>query len=290
MSLDDPVIITCSISGALANREQCPAIPYTPEEYAAEAKRIVDEGGSMIHIHARTPDGTPSYEIEDFRAITEAIKDAVDDVVINYSTGALGVPVEKRIAYLRELRPDVAALNMGSMNYAKYSSRRKEFVFATVFQNPFSEIIEFLNVMSELDIKPEHECFDLGHVGSLPVLVDMGVLKEPLHVSCVMGIVGGVPPTARNLAAMADNVPAGSHWGVIGISRAQWMLVGAALTLGGSVRVGLEDNFYLPDGSMARSNGDLIAKAREMTENAGRRPATVAEAREILGVPKRAAA
>ena len=288
--LDEPVVITCSISGAIANREQCPAIPYTPEEYAAEARRVVDEGGSMIHIHARTPDGVPSYEIEDFRAITEAIKDAVDDVIINYSTGAIGVPLEKRIAYLRELRPDVAALNMGSMNYAKYSSRRKEFVFATVFQNPFSEIIEFLNVMSELGIKPEHECFDLGHVGSLPVLVDMGVLKEPLHVSCVMGIVGGVPPTARNLAAMADNVPAGSHWGVIGISRKQWMLVGAALTLGGSIRVGLEDNFYLPDGTMARSNGDLIAKAREMTVNAGRRPASVAEAREILGVPKQVAA
>ena len=110
MSLDDPVILTCSISGAVANREQCPAIPYTPEEYAAEARRIVDEGGSMIHIHARTPDGTPSYETEDFRAITEAILAEVGDVVINYSTGAVGVPVEKRIASLRELRPDVGAL------------------------------------------------------------------------------------------------------------------------------------------------------------------------------------
>ena len=121
MSLDDPVILTCAISGAVANRDQCPAIPYTPEEYAAEARRIVDEGGSMIHIHARTPDGTPSYEVEDFRAITEAIRAEVGDVIINYSTGAIGVPVEKRIAYLRELRPDVGALNMGSMNYAKYS-------------------------------------------------------------------------------------------------------------------------------------------------------------------------
>ena len=124
MSLSDPVIITCSISGAVANRDQCPAIPYTPEEYAAEAKRVVDEGASMIHIHARRPDGTPSYEIEDFAAITEAILAEVDDVIINYSTGAIGIPVDKRIAYLRELRPDVAALNMSSMNYAKYSRRR----------------------------------------------------------------------------------------------------------------------------------------------------------------------
>jgi uncharacterized protein (DUF849 family) len=290
MSLEDPVVITCSISGAIANRDQCPAIPYTPEEYGAEARRIVDEGGVMIHIHARTPDGVPSYEIEDFRAITEAIRSEAGDVIINYSTGALGIPVEKRIAYLRELRPDVAALNMGSMNYAKYSRSRRQFVFEAVFANPFSEIIEFLNVMNELGIKPEHECFDIGHVGSLEPLVDMGVLHPPLHVDCVMGVVGGIPPTARNLAAMVDNIPAGSHWGVIGISRDQWTLVTAALALGGSVRVGLEDNFYLPDGEMARSNGDLIAKAREMTINSGRRPATVAEARTLLGLPARAAA
>ena len=288
---EDPVIITCSISGSLADRSQCPAIPYTPAEYAAEARRIVDEGGVMIHIHARRPDGTPSYEVEDFRAITEAIRAEVGDaLIINYSTGAMGVSVEKRLQYLRELKPDVAALNMGSMNYAKYSRKRKEFVFKAVFANPFDEIIAFLTAMNELGIKPEHECFDLGHVGSLPPLVDMGVLKEPLHVDCVMGVVGGAPPTARNLAAMADNIPEGSHWGVIGISREQWMLVAAALTLGGSIRVGLEDNFYLPNGEMARSNGDLIAKARQMTEDVGRRPATVAEVRTLLGIPAPAAA
>jgi 3-keto-5-aminohexanoate cleavage enzyme len=286
VSLDDPVIITCSISGSLANRDQCPAIPYTPVEYAAEARRIVDEGGVMIHIHARRPDGTPSYAVEDFRAITEAIRAEVGEAaIVNYSTGAIGVPVEQRVAYLRELRPEVAALNMGSLNYAKYSRTRKAFVFQAVFANPFDEIITLLEAMNELGIKPEHECFDLGHVGSLEPLVDMGVLHPPLHVSCVMGVVGGVPPTARNLAAMADNVPAGSHWGVIGISRRQWTLAAAALSLGGSVRVGLEDNFYLPDGTMASSNGDLIAKARQMAQDAGRQVATVDEARAQLGLP-----
>ncbi|HEU4978602.1 MAG TPA: 3-keto-5-aminohexanoate cleavage protein, partial [Solirubrobacteraceae bacterium] len=168
MSLDDPVVITCSISGALANRDQCPAIPYTPEEYAAEARRIVDEGGVHIHIHARTPDGTPSYEIEDFRAIHDAIRAEVGDAaIVNFSTGTIGVPVAKRVEYLRACPPEVAALNMGSMNYAKYSKRRKDFVFKAVFANPFDEIIEFLSVMRELGIKPEHECFDVGHVGSL---------------------------------------------------------------------------------------------------------------------------
>jgi len=281
MAVDDPVLLTCAISGAVAGREQCPAIPYTPAEYAAEARRAVDEGASMIHIHARTPDGAPSYEVEDFRAITEAIIDEVD-VVVNFSTGAIGVPVEKRIAYLRELAPDVAALNMGSMNYAKYSRSRRDFVFSMVFANPFSEIVELLEAMNGLGIKPEHECFDLGHVGSLEPLVHKGVLHPPLHVSCVMGVLGGVPPTPRNLAAMVDNVPPGSHWGLIGVSRRQWTLVAAALALGGSVRVGLEDNFYLPDGEMARSNGDLVARARRMAEDSGRRVATVDEARRML--------
>jgi 3-keto-5-aminohexanoate cleavage enzyme len=286
MSLEDPVVITCSISGVIANREQCPAIPYTPEEYGAEARRAVEEGASMIHIHARKPDGTPSYEIEDFSAITEAIRGAVDDVIINYSTGTVGVPVAKRVEYLRACRPEVAALNMGSMNYAKYSRTRKEFVFQMVFQNPFDEIVELLEAMNELGIKAEHECFDLGHVGSLEPLIDMGILRAPLHVDCVMGVVGGIPPKPRNLAAMVDNIPAGSHWGVIGISRDQWMLIATALTLGGSIRAGVEDNLYLPGGEMARSNGDLIAQARRMTEDVGRRPASVSEARSLLGITR----
>jgi 3-keto-5-aminohexanoate cleavage enzyme len=283
MSLDDPAIICCSISGAVADRSHCPAIPYTPDDYAAEARRIVDEGGVHIHIHARRPDGSPSYEIEDFQAIKDAIVSEVGDAaIINFSTGTIGVPVAKRIAYLEACHPEVAALNMGSMNYAKYSASRKRFVFDNVFANPFEEIMELLHAMNELGIKPEHECFDVGHVASLAPLIHMGLLREPVHVDFVMGVVGGIPATARNLAAMADNLPADAHWGVIGISRDQWLVVAAALTLGGSIRVGLEDNFYLPDGTMARSNGELVAKARQMTEDVGRRPATVQEARRML--------
>ncbi len=285
MSKADPVVITCAISGSIANREQCPAIPYTPAEYGAEARRIVDEGGVMIHIHARTVDGVPSYEIEDFAAITEAIRGAVDDVIINYSTGTVGVSIEKRVAYLEALRPEVAALNMGSMNYAKYSKSRKEFVFKTVFENSFDEIIELLTALNANAIKPEHECFDIGHVGSLHPLVDMGLLKAPLHIDFVMGVLGGIPASKSNMAAMVDNMPDQSHWGVVGISRAQWMLIEAALDLGGSIRVGLEDNLYLPSGEMASSNGDLVAVARQMTEAAGRRPATLPEARGLLGLP-----
>jgi len=287
----DPVIISCSISGVIANRDQCPAIPYTPEEYAAEARRAVDEGASQIHIHARKPDGTPSYEIEDFKAITEAILAEVGDVIVNYSTGAIGISIEKRLEYLRACRPDVAALNMSSMNYAKYSRRRKDFVFKAVFENSFDTIIEFLTAMKELGIKPEHECFDSGHVANLDPLVDMGLLEPPLQISLVMGVTGGIRPTPRNVTLMSDQIPGGpegpNQWQVIGISRDQWKLLASSLVLGGNVRAGVEDNLYLPNGEMCKSNGELIAKARQMAEDIGRRPASVAEARELLGVPKR---
>jgi 3-keto-5-aminohexanoate cleavage enzyme len=290
-SFDDPVIISCSISGVIANRDQCPAIPYTPEEYAAEARRAVDEGASQIHIHARKPDGTPSYEVEDFQAITEAILAEVGDVIVNYSTGAIGIPIEKRIEYLRACRPDVAALNMSSMNYAKYSKRRKDFVFKAVFENSFDTIIEFLAAMKEIGVKPEHECFDSGHVANLDPLIDMGLLEPPLQISLVMGVTGGIRPTPRNVTLMSDQIPGGpegpNQWQVIGISRDQWKLLAASLVLGGNVRAGVEDNLYLPNGEMCKSNGELIGKARQMAEDIGRRPASVAEARELLGVPKR---
>jgi uncharacterized protein (DUF849 family) len=290
----DPVIISCSISGAIANREQCPAIPYTPEEYAAEARRAVDEGASQIHIHARTPDGVPSYEIEDFQAITRAILDEVGDVIVNYSTGAIGVPIAKRVEYLRALTPDVAALNMSSMNYAKFSKRRNDFVFKAVFENSFDTIIEFLTEMRELGIKPEHECFDAGHVANLDPLIAMGLVTEPHQISLVMGVTGGIRPTTRNIPFMAEQIPGGpdtgANWQVIGVSRDQWKLLGTSLALGGNVRAGLEDNLYLPSGEMARSNGELIAKARQMAEDIGRRAATVAEAREMLGLKERSQA
>jgi uncharacterized protein (DUF849 family) len=290
-SFDDPVIISCSISGVIANRDQCPAIPYTPEEYAAEARRAVDEGASQIHIHARKPDGTPSYEVEDFQAITEAILAEVGDVIVNYSTGAIGIPIEKRLEYLRACRPDVAALNMSSMNYAKYSKRRQDFVFKAVFENSFDTIIEFLAAMKELGIKPEHECFDSGHVANLDPLIDMGLLEPPLQISLVMGVTGGIRPTPRNVTLMSDQIPGGpdgpNQWQVIGISRDQWKLLASSLVLGGNVRAGVEDNLYLPNGEMCKSNGELVAKARQMAEDVGRRPASVAEARELLGVPWR---
>jgi len=281
-----PCMITCALSGVVANRSQCPAIPYRPEEYAAEAKRAYEAGAAAAHIHARTPDGAPSYEVEDYRAIHAAVT-AACPIIINFSTGAVGIPAEKKIGPIRAIHPAVGALNMGSMNYAKYHPGRKEFVFEFVFANPFSEIREILQAMNEAGTKPEMECFDVGHVGNAFPLIDMGLLEPPFQFSLILGVLGGVPPTTANLLAMVDQLPPQSDWEVIGIGRDQWRLLAAACAIGGNVRVGLEDNFYLPDGVMARSNGDLVERAARMVRDQGRDVASVEECRKRLGLKNR---
>ena len=281
----DACIITCALSGVAANRDQCPAIPYTPEDYAAEARRAADAGASVVHIHARYPDGRPSYRVEEYRAITTAILDEAPGLIINFSTGAVGVPIEERVHHITALRPELGALNMGSMNYAKYSEKRKSLVFDFVFANPFSDITYLLREMNDAGVKPECECFDTGHIGNVFPLLDMGLLSTPVQFSLILGVLGGAPPKATTLGHMASLLPEPSTWEVIAISRQQWTLVAAAASLGGNVRVGLEDNFYTPHGAMAKSNGDLVSAAARLVELSGRTVAEPDEARRLLSLP-----
>ncbi|HVF53429.1 MAG TPA: 3-keto-5-aminohexanoate cleavage protein [Actinomycetota bacterium] len=278
-------VITCAMSGIAANRDQCPAIPYTPEDYAAEARRAYDAGASVLHIHARYADGRPSFRVEEYRDITQAILAEVPDVVINLSTGAVGVPIEERVHHITALKPEIGALNMGSMNYAKYSPKRKALIFDFVFANPFVDIIYLLEKMNAVGVKPECECFDTGHIGNVRPLIDMGLIQTPIQFSLILGVLGGAPPDARTLAHMASLLPEPHTWEVIAISRKQWELVAAAVSLGGNVRVGLEDNFYMPGGDMAGSNGDLVAAASKLVALSGRTVATPAEARAALSLP-----
>jgi 3-keto-5-aminohexanoate cleavage enzyme len=280
----DACVITCAMSGIAANRDQCPAIPYAPEDYAKEARRAYDAGASVLHIHARYPDGKPSFRVEEYRAITQAILAEVPEVVVNFSTGAVGIPIEERVHQIVALRPELGALNMGSMNYAKYSAKRKALVFDFVFANPFQDIIYLLEKMNAAGVKPECECFDTGHIGNVGPLIDMGLLVTPIQFSLILGVLGGAPADPRTLAHMASLLPRPSTWEVIGIGRAQWSLVAGAISLDGHVRVGLEDNFYLPSGEMASSNGDLVNAAAQMIELSGRSVADPSEARSLLSL------
>ena len=281
----DACIITCALSGVAANRDQCPAIPYTPEEYAKETRRAVDAGASVVHIHARYPDGRPSFRVEEYRAITEAILAETPEVIINLSTGAVGIPIQERVHHITALKPELGALNMGSMNYAKYSAKRKALIFDFVFANPFADITYLLEQMNGAGVKPECECFDTGHIGNVAPLLDMGLISAPIQFSLILGVLGGAPANATTLAHMATLLPQPNTWEVIAISRKQWALVAAAASLGGNVRVGLEDNFYLPSGEMASSNGDLVEAAAKLVELSGRSVADPTEARRLLSLP-----
>jgi len=205
------------------------------------------------------------------------------DIVVDVSTGAVGEPVESRLEYLRAAEPEVAALNTGSMDYAKYSESHDDFVFDMGFENPFSEIRQFLETMNGRGTTPELECFDTGHVGNIRPFLESGELEPPVHFSLIMGVLGGIPASVENLVHQVRGLPEDATWQVIGISRDQWQLVAAALAMGGNVRVGLEDNFYLPDGGMA-TNAELVSHAADLAEDVGREPATPDEAREILDI------
>ena len=208
-------------------------------------------------------------------------------VLLNFSTGTILDDVSEQCTYVTESRPEIAALNMGTMNYSKYSEKKKDFVFDMVFPNTYGKIVKLARAMAAAGVKPELECFDSGHTHGVWPLVDMGVLTPPLQFSFILNVLGGIPPTVESLQLqkrIADDVAPGSEWEVIGISHCQWRMLAAALVLGGNVRVGLEDNLYLPNGEMAKSNGDLVEVAARMVRDVGRKPATVEETRAILGL------
>ncbi|RKH13247.1 3-keto-5-aminohexanoate cleavage protein [Corallococcus sp. CA053C] len=293
-SLNDKVIVTCALDGVLTKREQCPYIPYSPVELAEEARRAYEAGAAVVHIHARDPEtGEQSWSKDIYRQIRDEVRKR-SPIIVNFSTGGFNMGVEgddekrSRLEYVHEVGPEMAALNMGSMNYAKYSEKRKGFVFDFVFPNPFSDILMAAEAMKRGGSKPELECFDVGHIHNAQPLLAMGALKPPLQYSFVMGVLGGVAPTAENLAHMARQVGPTDTWEVIGISRVQWPLLMAALVLGGNVRVGLEDNFYLDTQGkeMAKGNGPLVEKAVRMARDAGREPMTPDEARRALSIPQ----
>lgn len=281
------LILSCALTGAATTRKQCEAIPYTPVEIAEEGKRAVDAGASILHIHAREDNGVPSWRLEVFQAIKEEVRKRCPNVIINFSTGALGLSKEERMNHILPTTPDMAAFNMGSMNYAIYSRRAKQFYFEGVFENSFSTMKYVVDIMNQAGTTPEMECFDTGHIRNVEPLRDMGLIPDNAVYSLVMGVMGGIPATTENLIHQIKQVPEGAHWQTIAISRKQWQLAAVACTMGGSFRVGLEDNFYLPNNEMAKSNGECVEWGVKLARMMGREIATIDETREMLKIPLR---
>ncbi len=280
------IIITAALTGGATNRSHCPAIPYTPVELGEEALRAVNAGAAAVHIHAREDNGVPSWRPEVFSAITKEVRERCPNVIINFSTGAIGLSVEERTAHLPITQPEMAAFNMGSMNYAIYSKRQKKFHWNAVFENSFETMQAIVQRMRDNDIVPEMECFDTGHIRNAEPLRDMGLIPDNATYSLVMGVLGGIPATPENLIHQIKQVPEGAIWQSIIISREQWKLDSLAALMGGNIRVGLEDNFYLPNGEMAKSNGELVDQAVAIAQIMGREVASCEEAREMFGLTR----
>lgn len=284
----DIAVVTCALTGVLASRKQNEGIPYTPAEIGEEAKRAHDAGASVVHIHARNDDGSPTFAPAVFAKIKEEVRKR-SPIILNYSTGTILDDTAEQETYIRESKPEIAALNMGTMNYSKYSRARKAFDFDMVFPNTYGKIIKLLGAMNESGVKPELECFDSGHTNGVWPLLEMGVLKPPLQFSFIVNVLGGIPGTVESLQLQTKIMrelpgsPA-TEWEVIAISHGHWRMMAAALALGGNVRTGLEDHLYLPNGTMAKSNGEMVEVLTRMVRDTGRRPATVEEARSILSL------
>jgi 3-keto-5-aminohexanoate cleavage enzyme len=278
------LVLSAALTGVATTRSHCPYLPYTPKEIGEEAQRATDAGASIVHIHAREDNGAPSWRLEVFQEIHEEVRKRCPDVIINYSTGAIGISQEERVRHIQALKPDMAAFNMGSMNYAIYSRKAKQFYLSAVFENSFDTMQFIVKTMNEAGTVPEMECFDTGHIHNAVPMREMGLIPDNATYSLVMGVLGGIPATTENLIHQIRQVPDGAHWQVIGISRKQWQLAAVACTMGGHFRVGLEDNFYLPSGEMAKSNGECVEAGVKLARELGREVATIAEAREMLGM------
>jgi uncharacterized protein (DUF849 family) len=289
--MSDEAVVTCALTGVLTNPQQHP-VPVTPEEMAASAREAFDAGASVMHVHFRMQgEGLghlPSWEPEVAKAITEAIRDACPGVIINQSTGVIGDDISGPSEVMRAIHPEIAACNAGTLNYLK-TRRSGDWAWPPmVFDNPVEKVGAFLDVMKETGATPEFECFDVGIVRSVGLYVENGMAPDTPDVNFVMGVASGMPADPRLLELLVEYAPPQATWQVTAIGRAEvWPLHRRAAELGGHLRTGVEDTFYLPNGDKTSGNGPLVEAMVAMARDAGRDIASPAEARALLHLDPR---
>lgn len=279
-------VLTCALTGVLTDPAQH-GVPVTPEQMAREAKAARDAGASIVHCHFRQQEPgmgrLPSWDPKVAKAICDAILAECPDLILNLSTGVVGDDISGPLSCLDAVKPELAALNAGSLNYLKLKSNNDWAWPPMLFDNAVDKVERFAEAMKKHGIVPECECFDTGILRSVMLYARRKLVPTPPHVSLVMGVESGMPNKASWLPLLLEEMIPGTHWQVIGIGRQEvWELHRACARLGGDLRTGLEDTFYLPDGTKATSNGQLIDALAKVAKEAGREVASPAEARKIL--------
>ena len=267
------LIVTAAVCGAEVTREQTPYIPLLPEEIAKEACLSRKAGASIVHLHVRDEKGNPTQDVKVFRRVVNLIRSECPDVIIQVSTGgAVGMSADERLQSIYS-HPDMATLDVGTTNFGN-----------DIFVNDMPLIRHFARKMDEMDVMPEFECFEIGHIHNALRVVKEKLVKGHLHFDFVLGVPGACTSDVRNLIRMVDTIPSDATWTVSGIGKHEFEMAAHAIAMGGNVRVGLEDNIYLSKGVLARSNAELVEKVVKMAKEIGREVATPQETRKILGM------
>lgn len=293
----EKAILTCALTGVLTNPKQHP-VPVTPAQMAAEARDAFNAGASIMHVHLRMQEEgfghMPSWDPDVAETIVNAIREACPGVIINLTTGVVGKDISGPLACIRRVKPEIAACNAGSLNYLKIKENGEWAWPPMVFDNPVAKVQQFLDVMGECGTHPEFECFDVGIVRCVTMYLKAGMLKPEMgtpEYNLVMGVASGMPCDADLLRLLPQWMAPGSTWQATLIGRQEiWPVHQATADLGGMLRTGLEDTFYLPDGSRASGNGVLIEALATCARNAGRAIASPTEARSMLGLSQQATA
>ena len=286
---NDKAILTCALTGVLTNPKQHP-VPVTPTQMANEARDAFNAGASIMHVHLRQQDEglghLPSWDPDVAEAVVDAIRDACPGVIINLTTGVIGKDISGPVDCLRRVKPEIAACNAGSLNYLKLKEDGSWAWPPMVFDNPVGKVQQFLEVMAECGTHPEFECFDVGIVRSVGMYLRNGMFSGVPEYNFVMGVASGMPCDKELLALLPRWIAPGAVWQTTLIGRSEiWPVHQKTAELGGMLRTGLEDSFYLPGGEKARGNGVMIEALARCARNAGREVATPKEAREKLGLP-----
>lgn len=284
---ENKLVISAALAGAATTKAQNPNVPYTADEFGDEAKRCYEEGAAIVHIHARNPEkGNPTHDLDLIRAILENIKSKAPDIIINLSTAISSIATDKqRIAPVQTFKPPLASLNTASMNFAIGDYKKGKVVMGgnMIFQNTFKMIQKFAKEMKKTETKPEMEIYDLGGMYNMLFLNKKeDFMVHPLHYQFVWGVLGGIPFNPQNLALILNLKPPEATWSVCGVSKQQFQAGLSIATLGGHIRVGLEDNIRTITGELAKGSWEQVAWAKKVAEIAGREVAQGAEARKIF--------
>lgn len=281
----DNVIITAALSGFATTKNQNPAVPYSPDEFAEEAFKCYKAGAAMVHVHARTNEGLPTHEITRIRDTYDAIQNRVPELIINLSSAVgAGKTPEQRIAQIVEIKPEMASLNTNTMNFSIIDRKTGNIIIDNIFENTFTMLQDFGKAMEQNGIKPEIEIYDIGGMDNFNLIANQGFFSKPYNFNFVWGVAGGQKFRPDAFAVLINAMPENTNFTTCGVGNEQFHAIMQSCIYGGNMRVGLEDNIRMPNGELAKGSWEQVEVAVKIAQCLGRSVTTPDEARRIMGL------